>query len=59
MEDKQRPTTKPNRLNFRLDDEKMDQFQLIMDSLGLNKTEAFEYLLDIHEHATKIIRECR
>ena len=52
-----RELSKTNRLNFRVDDERMDQFQSIMDNLGLNKTEAFEYLIDIHAHAAKLIRD--
>ena len=57
MNDSQRPTTKPNRLNFRLGDEKMKQFQAIMDATGYNRTEVFELLLDTYLHAAKIIRD--
>ena len=54
-----RVKTKAHRFNARLDDDEMDQVQEIMDSLGLNKTEVLTYLLDIHEHALKIIRDNR
>ena len=50
-------TKKPHRFNARLNDDEMDQVQTIMDELGLTKTEVFTYLLDVHEHAVKLIRD--
>jgi len=59
MDQSQRPTTKPYRYNARLNEDEMDQVQAIMNDLGLSKTEVLTYLLEVHEHALKIIRDSK
>ena len=59
MDQSQRPTTKPYRYNARLYADEMDQVQTIMEDLGLSKTDVMGYLLDVHKHALKIIRDSK
>jgi len=54
-----RVKAKPHRFNARLNEDEMDQVQAIMNDLGLSKTEVLTYLLEVHEHALKIIRDSK
>jgi len=52
---KKKPLNKPGVFNFRATEEQIRLFDRIMNDLGMNKTEVFDHLCEMYEHALKII----